>query len=109
MPGKEGGVKHPLAPTIRGAFLKAVDIVADKRNKTFSELMAAEIEEHGLLVVMEKVAKYQERIGTLNTNVTATHEHTGIPATADFLAEAAGMGQVPSPEVVEQERSILPH
>ena len=102
-------LKHPVAPTIRGAFLKGVGIVADKRNLTFSELMAEEIEEHGLLQVLQTVSKFQERVGTINTNVTATHQHSGIPDTAGFLAEVISGGQVSSSEVAGEERPILPH
>jgi len=81
------GVKHPVAPTIRGAFLRALDIIKDKRDKTFSQLLADEIEVHGLLVVMERVGRFQERVSANTVTHDGTVKHEGLPSVDSFLHE----------------------
>jgi len=58
--------KHPVAPTIRRAFLRALGIIENEGGLTFSEMMRDAIREHGLLTVMDKVARYRERTNDVN-------------------------------------------
>ena len=60
--------KHPVAPTVRGSFIKALGIIGDREGKTLPEMMADLIEQEGLLAVMDRVAKFQERTSTTNIN-----------------------------------------
>ena len=88
--------KHPVAPTIRGAFLRALDIIEEEEGLTFSQLIHREIKEHGILVVMDKVARYTERTSDVNlshSGETLVDILTGIAeaeraATADSSVEA---------------------
>ena len=96
--------KHHLAPRVRGAFLKALEIIEDDQGLTFSELMVREIETHGLLAVMEKVARYQERVGTVVGKIEHdhahqhTHEHQPVSNTDRWLGEVLGEHQKISSE-----------
>ncbi len=56
-----GSAKHQLAPVVRGAFVRALDIIQDKKGKTLPELMYEAINEHGILMVMKSIAPYIER------------------------------------------------
>lgn len=60
-PKQPGQAKHKIAPVIRAAFLRGLDIIEQKRGMTFSQLMAEEIEKAGLLVVLDKVGRYVEK------------------------------------------------
>lgn len=62
--------KHPVAPTLRGAFLKALDIKGKESGKTLPEIMYELIESEGMLAVMDRVAKFQERVSAVDHNVT---------------------------------------
>ena len=65
--------KHPVAPTIRGAFLRAIERKENRDRVTFSEMMLEEIDEKGLLTVMDKVARFVERTSDVTVN---TEEET---------------------------------
>ncbi len=56
-----GSARHQLAPVVRSAFVRALDIIKENRNKTLPELMSEAIEEHGILLVMKSIAPYIER------------------------------------------------
>lgn len=64
--------KSHLAPTVRAAFLRALDLIEDQQGLTFSQLMAKAIEEHGVLEVLSKIGKYVER----ESNVSVQVEHS---------------------------------
>lgn len=82
-----GSGRHHISPTIRGAFLRALDLIEREEGKTFSELLKDEIKENGLLSVMDRVAKFTERTSEVNMN------HTGevsLVSILSSLAEGAG-------------------
>ena len=68
---KVGDTRRHISPIVRAAFLNALDFIEDNRGKTFSQLIVEAIDEHGLMFVMDRVAKYAERTGELKV------EHTG--------------------------------
>ena len=95
-------VVHPVAPTVRSNFLKALDIKAKAEGKTLPELMVALIEQEGLLAVMNVVAKYQERTGEINLNHSG--EITSLASVLTGIATGAGHDTE-----VEERPGILRH
>ncbi len=83
-----GTVKHPVAPTLRGAFLKALELKGNKSGKTLPEIMLELIETEGLLAVMDRVAKFQERTGTLDVNHSG--EVTSLVSVLTGLTQGSG-------------------
>lgn len=94
LPGKQ--VKHPVAPTMRYAFLKALDIKGEKEGKTLPEIMYELIKQEGLLAVMDRVSRFQEKQADLNVN------HTGeVTSLVGVLGALSGYaeGNIRNPEV----------
>ena len=60
--------KHHVAPVVRAAFLRAIERKEEPDDITFSEMLVGEIEQHGLLAVMDKVARYTERTSDVNVS-----------------------------------------
>jgi len=104
-------VLHPISPRIRGAFLKALKEKSRRDGKTFSQLMLDEIDEHGLLLVMEKVGKFAERSHTHRVRGEVDHKHTHerLPETTEFIEGVLSGGTFASPEEPSEERPLLPH
>jgi hypothetical protein len=61
--------KHDIAPMVRGAFLRALEI-QDKSGRPFPVLLSEAIDEHGILAVLDKVSKF-----TVKEKHTK-HDHT---------------------------------
>lgn len=53
--------KHDVAPVIRGAFLRALELTEAESGKTFSELVADAIRSEGLLPVLDRISKFTVR------------------------------------------------
>ena len=86
MPGKpkqNESAKHHLAPTIRGAFLRGLKLHEANTGLTFSEIMAEQMQEHGVLYVMERVSKFTER------TTEAKIEHSGEVNLVNVLSNLA--------------------
>lgn len=93
--------KSHIAPSVRAAFLGALGIL-EGEGKTLKQMLADEIKTSGLLAVMDKVSKFQERTGEMNVN------HSGEIGLAGILGALAGIGQASGPEV-ESEPDQLRH
>lgn len=52
--------KHDLAPIVRAAFCRALEI-QEEQGRTFSQLMSDAIDEHGILQVLDRLSKYTVR------------------------------------------------
>jgi len=87
MAGKGKAGTHEVAPVVRGAFLRALKIIEHDKGQSFSDLMLAEIEAHGLLAVMDRVSKFQERITTTNLHHSG---EVGLVGILESLAAGAG-------------------
>ena len=81
-------VRHPVAPTLRGAFLKALELKGGKSGMTLAEIILELIETEGMLAVMDRVAKFQERVGTLD--VQHSGEVTSLVSVLTGLAPGTG-------------------
>jgi len=79
-----GSATHYVAPTVRAAFLRALDLIEAEKGLTFSELIKAEIEKNGLLAVMDRVGKYMERTSSVDMN------HSGEIGLVGILESLAG-------------------
>lgn len=53
--------KHDVAPTIRGAFMKAIGIIEKDKGLTLPQMMAKAIESDGLLAVLDRLSKFTVR------------------------------------------------
>ena len=71
--------QYHLGPKIRAAFCRSLEILEDRTHMTLPEIMYNEIAEHGLLHVMDKVAKYMEK--TSEVSVTAGDSLLGVLTT----------------------------
>ena len=87
MAGNGKHARHEVAPLIRGAFIRALKIIENDTGKSFSDLMLQEIETHGLLAVMDRVGKFQERITTTNLHHSG---EVGLVGILESLAAGAG-------------------
>ena len=112
-------LKHPLAPSMRLAFLRAIRAIGkeseneqdDYSGKTLSQIMRIEIGKHGLLAVMGAMSKYVEREGSVKVTGTVAHDHRhgAVSDTSAFLAGVLGSGSDNAPTEPGEERPILPH
>lgn len=91
------GARHEVAPVIRSAFLRGLDLHCKAEGKTHSEIMADLIREEGLLTVMDKVAKFAERVSQTDIN------HSGEVSLVSILS---GIGAEHDTEVEEESGSI---
>lgn len=96
----DGNVRHPVAPMLRGAFIKALDLKASAEGKTLAQIMLDLIEAEGMLAVMDRIAKFQEKSADLNVHHSG--EITSLAAVLTGLTESAGH----NPAVEEQPGSI---
>ena len=108
MAGKSG-VRHPVAGTIRGAFLRALGDIENDTGMTFSQLMRREIEEHGLLTVMSHVGKFQEREAHVTGSVEHQHTLSRVSETIDFLEGVYSDRTDDTSEEPSETRPLLPH
>ena len=69
-PNKADGkqIIHAVAPRLRRAFLKALDLKGNRDGLTLPQIMLGLIDEHGLLPVLDRVAKFQEKTADINLN-----------------------------------------
>lgn len=88
-------VKHPVAPTMRYAFLKALDIIGQKEGKTLPEIVVSlmydgdgNFSPSAALAVMDRVAKFAERTG--DVNVTHSGEVTSLVSVLTGITQSAG-------------------
>jgi len=102
-------VRHPVAPTIRYAFLKALDIIGEREGKTLPEIMMSlmydgdgNFSPTAALAVMDRVAKFAERTGEVNVNHSG--EVVSLVSVLTGIAEGAGYDTQ-----VESEPSSLRH
>jgi len=95
---KGQAIKHPIAPRLRGAFLDALDIKGKREGKSLAEIVDALIEKEGLLAVMDRVSKFQERTSTVDMN------HTGDLGLVDVLSALSG--RVSDTEVESESGSV---
>jgi len=58
--------KHDLAPLVRTAFVRALEI-KEAEGKTFSEMMKDAIDDHGILAVLDRLSKYTVRESKIDT------------------------------------------
>jgi hypothetical protein len=87
---------------MRRAFLKALDLKASAEGKTLPEIMLDLIQAEGLLPVMDRIAKFQERTGEVNVNHSG--EVVSLVSVLTGLTEGAGYDTQ-----VESEPSSLRH
>jgi len=78
--------KHDIAPLARGAFIRALDLIEQDTGKTFPEMMRDCIMDHGLLAVMDKLAKYTVR-EKHTTQVNEIKPAAATVAVESWLAE----------------------
>lgn len=64
------GIKHPVAPLVRGAFIAALGIVGDRRRQTLPEMVAEEIENKGLLTVLQAISPFTEKESNVAVEVS---------------------------------------
>lgn len=70
--------KHQLSPSVRGAFLRALESLEKKDSKraktsryagyTLSDMFVEALEEHGFLRVLELVSRYKEQTAELTVS-----------------------------------------
>ena len=65
-------VRHPVAPLVRGAFIQALRIVGDRRRQTLPEMVAQEIEEKGLVIVLQAISRFAEKESNVAVEVSNT-------------------------------------
>ena len=95
-------VQHRVAPTLRYAFLKALDLKGKRDGMTLPQIMLALIDENGLLPVLDRVAKFQEKTADINLNHSG--EVTSLVSVLTSIAPGAGYDTQ-----VESEPSSLRH
>jgi hypothetical protein len=71
---------------LRGAFIKALDLKASQEGKTLAEIMLDLIQAEGMLAVMDRIAKFQERTGTLDVN----HKGVSLAEILTGITQGAG-------------------
>jgi hypothetical protein len=81
-------IVHAVAPTLRRAFLKALDLKGDRDGMTLPQIMLGLIDEHGLLPVLDRVAKFQEKTADINLNHSG--EVTSLVQVLTSFAEIPG-------------------
>lgn len=79
-------VVHSIAPTMRRAFLKALEIRGNRTGQTLPEIVDDLIEREGLLAVMDRMAKFQEKTADINLN------HGGEVGLVGILGALSGIG-----------------
>lgn len=93
MAGSRKGVTD-IAPAIRGAFLKALEIHKERHNKTFPETMADWLEENPI-ALMNAVAKFtiQEKHVSGNLKHDHTHKHEGLQNADSRITDLLRQGE----------------
>ena len=76
MPRRKGD--RDIAPQIRGAFMRAMKIMEEDQGKPLSTMITDAIEEHGILKVLDTMAKFNPK------EVNATVEERSV---TDFVLD----------------------